>query len=161
MNEVSEVSEVNEETMVDRKYVVFELENEYYGIDIANVQGIEKVQDFTIVPNAKNYIKGVINLRGEVVPIIELRTRFGLEKKELDDDSRIIVVFLNELQVGILVDSSSEVIEFNENELNSAPTVLDENYEDFVKSIGEKDGRLIILLSTEKILDIKDEEENN
>ena len=161
MNEVSEVSEVNDETMVDRKYVVFELENEYYGIDIANVQGIEKVQDFTIVPNAKNYIKGVINLRGEVVPIIELRTRFGLEKKELDDDSRIIVVFLNELQVGILVDSSSEVIEFNENELNSAPTVLDENYEDFVKSIGEKDGRLIILLSTEKILDIKDEEENN
>lgn len=152
---------MNQESVEDKKYVVFKLENEYYGIDIENVQGIEKVHDFTIVPNAKKYIKGVINLRGEVVPIIELRTRFGLEKKELDDDSRIIVVFLNELQVGILVDSSSEVIEFNQSELNSAPTVLDESYEDFVKCIGKKDERLIILLSTEKILDIKDEEENN
>lgn len=152
---------MNQESVEDKKYVVFKLEDEYYGIDIENVQGIEKVHDFTIVPNAKKYIKGVINLRGEVVPIIELRTRFGLEKKELDDDSRIIVVFLNELQVGILVDSSSEVIEFNQSELNSAPTVLDESYEDFVKCIGKKDERLIILLSTEKILDIKDEEENN
>lgn len=152
---------MNEESVEDKKYVVFKLENEYYGIDIENVQGIEKVHDFTIVPNAKKYIKGVINLRGEVVPIIELRTRFGLEKKELDDDSRIIVVFLNDLQVGILVDSSSEVIEFNQSELNSAPTVLDESYEDFVKCIGKKDERLIILLSTEKILDINDEEENN
>lgn len=152
---------MNEESVEDKKYVVFKLENEYYGINIENVQGIEKVHDFTIVPNAKKYIKGVINLRGEVVPIIELRTRFGLEKKELDEDSRIIVVFLNELQVGILVDSSSEVIEFNQSELNSAPTVLDDSYEDFVKCIGKKDERLIILLSTEKILDIKDEEENN
>ena len=64
---------------VDKKYVVFKLESEYYGIEIDNVQGIEKVQDFTIVPNAKDYIKGVINLRGEVVPIIDLRKRFNLE----------------------------------------------------------------------------------
>lgn len=151
------------ENNLDRKYVVFKLENEYYGIDIENVQGIEKVQDFTTVPNSKEYIKGVINLRGEVVPIIDLRTRFGIEGKEIDDDSRIIVVFFNDLQVGILVDSSSEVIEFNEDEIDSAPTTLDTNYEDFVKCIGKNEERLIILLSTEKILDIKnqEEEENN
>ncbi len=143
---------------VDKKYVVFKLESEYYGIEIDNVQGIEKVQDFTIVPNAKDYIKGVINLRGEVVPIIDLRKRFNLEVKEIDDNSRIIVVLISEIQVGILVDASSEVIEFNQDEIDAAPSTLDENYQDFVKSIGKKDGRLIILLSTEKILDIKEED---
>ena len=150
-----------EKNMIDKKYVVFELESEFYGIDIDNVQGIEKVQDFTIVPNSKDYIKGVINLRGEVVPIINLRKRFALQEKEIDDDSRIIVVFLNELQVGLLVDSSSEVIEFNAGEIDTAPTTLDDTYEDFVKCIGKKDERLIILLSTEKILDIKDDEDEN
>lgn len=147
------------ENNLERKYVVFKLESEYYGIDIENVQGIEKVQDFTTVPNSKHYIKGVINLRGEVVPIIDLRKRFGIEEKDIDDDSRIIVVFFNDLQIGILVDSSSEVIEFNLDEIDNAPTTLDTNYEDFVKGIGKKEDRLIILLSTEKILDIKNEEE--
>ena len=149
---------ISENNKVDKKYVVFKLESEYYGIEIDNVQGIEKVQDFTIVPNAKDYIKGVINLRGEVVPIIDLRKRFNLEVKEIDDNSRIIVVLISEIQVGILVDASSEVIEFNQDEIDAAPSTLDENYQDFVKSIGKKDGRLIILLSTEKILDIKEED---
>lgn len=153
---------MSQKDMLEKKYVVFKLQNEFYGIDIENVQGIEKVQDFTKVPNAKDYIKGVINLRGEVVPIIELRKRFGLAEREIDENSRIIVVFLNEIQVGILVDSSSEVIEFNSEEIDIAPTSIENNSEDFVKSIGKKDGRLIILLSTEKILDIKnDSEENN
>lgn len=157
---------MSEKDMSEKKYVVFKLQNEFYGIDIDNVQGIEKVQDFTIVPNSKDYIKGVINLRGEVVPIIELRKRFGLVEKEIDENSRIIVVFLKDLQVGMLVDSSSEVIEFTPEEVDTAPTSIESNYEDFVKAIGKKDERLIILLSTEKILDIKDDlrdnlEENN
>lgn len=141
-----------------KKYVVFELEKELYGIDIASVQGIEKVHDFTIVPNSADYIKGVINLRGEVVPIINLRKRFGLEEQEMDDNSRIIVVFLNELQVGILVDSSSEVTEFSTEELEPAPTNTNEEYEDFVDKIGKRSGRIVILLSTEKILDIREED---
>lgn len=157
---------MSEKDMSEKKYVVFKLQNEFYGIDIDNVQGIEKVQDFTIVPNSKDYIKGVINLRGEVVPIIELRKRFGLVEKEIDENSRIIVVFLKDLQVGMLVDSSSEVIEFTPEEVDTAPTSIESNYEDFVKAIGKKDERLIILLSTEKILDIKNDlrdnlEENN
>ena len=153
---------MSQQDVLERKYVVFKLENEFYGIDIENVQGIEKVQEFTKVPNAKDYIKGVINLRGEVVPIIELRKRFRLPEREIDENSRIIVVFLNDLQVGILVDSSSEVIEFSSEEIDIAPSSMESEHENFVKSIGKKDERLIILLSTEKILDIKDElEENN
>lgn len=153
---------MSQQDILEKKYVVFKLENEFYGIDIESVQGIEKVQDFTKVPNSKDYIKGVINLRGEVVPIIELRKRFGLVEKEIDENSRIIVVFLNDIQVGILVDSSSEVIEFSPEDIDIAPTSIENSHEDFVKAIGKKDDRLIILLSTEKILDIKDElEENN
>lgn len=147
------------EDTLDKKYVVFKLEDEFYGIDIKNVQGIEKVQDFTIVPNAKYYIKGVINLRGEVVPIIDLRKRFGIEEKEIDTNSRIIVVFFSEIQVGILVDSSSEVIEFDLDDIDSSPSLLETEHEDFVKGIGKEQGRIVILLSTEKILDIVDEED--
>ncbi|WP_041701671.1 chemotaxis protein CheW [Gottschalkia acidurici] len=152
---------MNENIVSDKKYVVFKLEDEFYGIDINNVRAIEKAQDFTRVPNAKSHIKGVINLRGEVVPIIELRKRFGLSEKEIDSNSRIIIVFLNEIQVGMLVDSSSEVIEFNTEDLDSAPSSIDTAYEDFVKCIGKKDGRLIILLSTEKVIGIQESEENN
>ncbi len=147
------------EDTLDKKYVVFKLEEEFYGIDIKNVQGIEKVQDFTIVPNAKYYIKGVINLRGEVVPIIDLRKRFGIEEKEIDVNSRIIVVFFSDIQVGILVDSSSEVIEFNIDDIDSSPSLLETEHEDFVKGIGKEQERIIILLSTEKILDIVDEQD--
>lgn len=152
---------MSQKDMLEKKYVVFKIENEFYGIEIENVQGIEKVQDFTRVPNAKNYIKGVINLRGEVVPIIELRKRFELEEKEIDENSRIIVLSLNEIQVGMLVDSSSEVIEFTSEEIDTAPPLMESDHEDFVKAIGKKDERLIILLSTEKILDIKDNIEEN
>lgn len=151
---------MSEETL-DKKYVVFKLEDEFYGIDIKNVQGIEKVQDFTIVPNAKYYIKGVINLRGEVVPIIDLRKRFGIEEKEIDANSRIIVVFFSDIQVGILVDSSSEVIEFGIDDIDSAPTLPDAENEDFVKGIGKEKERIVILLSTEKILDMVDEDKIN
>lgn len=147
------------EDTLDKKYVVFKLEEEFYGIDIKNVQGIEKVQDFTIVPNAKYYIKGVINLRGEVVPIIDLRKRFGIEEKEIDSNSRIIVVFFSDIQVGILVDSSSEVIEFGLEDIDSSPSLLETEHEDFVKGIGKEQDRIVILLSTEKILDIVDEED--
>lgn len=152
---------MNENNISDKKYVVFKLEDEFYGIDINNVKAIEKIQDFTRVPNSKDYISGVINLRGEVIPIIDLRKRFELQEKEIDFNSRIIIVFLNELQVGMIVDSSSEVIQFSEDEIDVSPSIKDTAYEDFVKSIGKKEGRLVILLNTEKVLGVSEIEENN
>ncbi|OHW62780.1 chemotaxis protein CheW [Andreesenia angusta] len=143
----------------ERKYVVFRLEEEYYGIDINNVKGIEKAQDFTRVPNANYYIKGVINLRGEVVPVIDLRKRLGFHEKEEDGNSRIIIVQVHDMQVGLLVDSSSEVITFAEDELDSAQTMKDSIADDFVKYIGKKNDRLIILIDLMKVVGYEVEEE--
>ncbi|WP_352419624.1 chemotaxis protein CheW [Proteiniborus sp.] len=141
------------------KYVVFKIDNEYYGIDINNVKSIERIQHFTRVPNAPMYVKGVINLRGEVVPVIDLRLRFDLNHKEIDSNSRIIIVFVNELQIGLLVDSSSEVIEINSEEVDSPPMVKDNITEDFIKGIGKQDGKLIILIDIEKIIGLKEIEQ--
>lgn len=156
----NEELEVERNIEDERKYVVFKLEEEYYGIDINNVKSIEKAQDFTRVPNANYYIKGVINLRGEVVPVIDLRKRLGFHEKEEDGNSRIIIVMVHDIQVGLLVDSSSEVITFDEDEIDSAQTMKDNVSEDFVKYIGKKENRLIILIDLIKVVGYELEEDN-
>ena len=143
----------------ETKYVVFKIDNEYYGIDINNVKSIERIQDFTRVPNAPPYVKGVINLRGEVVPVIDLRMRFELTPRELDSNSRIIIVFVNEIQIGLLVDSSSEVIEINGEDVDSPPIVKENISEDFINGIGKQNGNLIILIDIEKIIGHKEIEQ--
>lgn len=154
----NEEFEVETSAEDERKYVVFRLEDEYYGIDINNVKSIEKAQDFTRVPNANYYIKGVINLRGEVVPVIDLRKRLGFCEKEEDANSRIIIVLVYDMQVGLLVDSSSEVTTFAEDELDSAQTMKDSISDDFVKYIGKKNDRLIILIDLMKVVGYEIEE---
>ncbi|SDY83906.1 purine-binding chemotaxis protein CheW [Proteiniborus ethanoligenes] len=143
----------------ETKYVVFKIDNEYYGIDINNVKSIERIQDFTRVPNAPPYVKGVINLRGEVVPVIDLRMRFELTPRELDSNSRIIIVFVNEIQIGLLVDSSSEVIEINGEDVDSPPIVKENISEDFINGIGKQNGNLIILIDIEKVIGHKEIEQ--
>lgn len=144
---------------VGSKYVVFKIDNENYGIDINNVKSIERIQHFTRVPNSPAYVKGVINLRGEVVPVIDLRLRFELDHKEFNSNSRIIIIFVNELQIGLLVDSSSEVIEINSEEVDSPPMLKDNISEDFIKGIGKQDGKLFILIDVEKVIGIKEIEQ--
>lgn len=144
---------------VETKYVVFNVDNEHYGIDINNVKSIEKIQHFTRIPNSPMYVKGVINLRGEVVPVIDLRLRFELDYKEFNSNSRIIIIFVNELQIGLLVDSSSEVIEINPEEIDSPPMIKDNISDDFIKGIGKQDGKLIILIDVEKVIGIKEIEQ--
>jgi len=141
------------------KYVVFKMNNEHYGIDIANVKSIERIQSFTRVPNSPIYVKGVINLRGEVVPIIDLRLRFQLPYKELDSNSRIIIVFVNDIEIGLLVDSSSEVIEISPQDIDNPPTIKDSSTEGFIKGIGKKDEKLIILIDLEKVIGLKEIEQ--
>ncbi|SHJ91305.1 chemotaxis protein CheW [Paramaledivibacter caminithermalis] len=141
-----------------KEYVVFKLDNEYYGIDIHNVETIEKVMPMTRVPYTKDFVKGVINLRGNVVPVIDLRKRFDLSMKEYDENSRIIIVKLDEITVGMTVDSSSEVIQLSEKDIEEAPSLKGTSEENFVKCIGKKDKRIIMIIDLYKILDINDME---
>lgn len=138
---------------VEDKYVIFKLENEYFGLDINNVLSIEKMQEYTRVPNAASYVKGVINLRGEVVPIIDLRTRLGLKQKDLDLNTRIIIVSGEELVVGLIVDSSSEVLEISKDNIDKPPATGENKFNEYIKGIGKDDDRLIILIDLERLLE--------
>lgn len=140
------------------KYVVFKIEQEFYGIDISKVKSIERIQHFTRVPNAPPFVKGVINLRGEVVPIIDFRLRINIDYKEIDLDSRIIIVNVDEIQVGLLVDSSSEVIEIGSDNIDNPPMEKEGVAENFVEGIGKLDGKLIILINVESLIKTKEVE---
>lgn len=134
------------------QYVIFKLENEYYGITIDFVETIEKISEITRLPNAPTYIIGVINLRGEVIPVIDLRKKFGMDTHKITEESRIIILSYEEIVVGILVDSSSEVLTINNEDIDSSNTLIDVSEEDHVKAIGKVNGRMIIILDVMKIL---------
>ncbi len=138
-----------------REFVTFRLNQEFYGIDINNVENIEKVLPITRVPYTLKYVNGVINLRGIIVPVVDLRTRFGLEPKPASDESRIIIVNVDDLKIGMQVDSSSEVLQISTDEIDDAPNVRKDSDNEFVKNIGKKNGRIIMLIDLYKVLNIE------
>ncbi len=138
-----------------REFVTFRLNQEHYGINIQNVENIEKVLPITRIPYTLNYIKGVVNLRGIIVPVVDLRARFGLEKRPASDESRIIIVNLEDNKIGMLVDASSEVLQIAEEDIDAAPNVKKEANNEFVKNIGKKNGRIIMLIDLHKVLGIE------
>jgi purine-binding chemotaxis protein CheW len=141
-----------------KEYVIFRLADESYGIDIDYVENIEKHTEITRVPYTEKYIKGVINLRGNIIPVIDVRTRFGIEAKEPDKDSRIMIINLEELKVGLLVDASSEVLQMTADAIEPAPRVIG-NEDDYVANIGKDNGRIIMIVALEKLLEIEALEE--
>jgi len=138
-----------------REFVTFRLNEEYYGINIQSVENIEKVLPITRIPHTLNYIKGVVNLRGIIVPVVDLRARFDLEKKPYTDDSRIIIINLEENKIGLLVDSSSEVLQISVDDIDASPNIRNENNNEFIKNIGKKNGRIIMLIDLHKVLNIE------
>lgn len=140
--------------MNSAEYVVFKLNDEYYGIDIHNVENIEKLLTITRVPYTENHIEGVVNLRGNVIPVVDLRKRFDLPKKDFDDETRIIIVNINELKVGMIVDSSSEVLKLEREDIDAAPAIRGSINVDFIREIGKSEGRIVMLVDLKKVLGI-------
>lgn len=140
-------------TVIENKYVIFKLDKEYYGIPINNVIYIERMQKITRVPNGPEFLKGVINLRGEVIPLIDLRQKLSMETKEEDNNSRIIVVQEEEVMIGLIVDSSSEVIEIDSNNIDNPPTSSENEEPSYIYGIGKTSDRLVILLELSKIIE--------
>ena len=112
------------ESTMDNKYVIFKMDNEYYGISIESVISIEKMENITRIPNSPKHIKGVINLRGEVITLVSLRNKINMEDKEINSNSRIIVVSKDDITLGLIVDSSSEVMEIDPNNIDNPPSTL-------------------------------------
>jgi purine-binding chemotaxis protein CheW len=140
--------------MTYNQYVLFKLEHELYGIDIHQVATIERIMPMTRVPHAADYVEGVINLRGEVVPVINLRKRLNLQQAEVDEETRIIIVSVEDMVVGLLVDSSSEVLQLSSTEVESIANISENIEDDYAMTIGKKDDHIIILLDINKVLGI-------
>jgi len=137
-----------------REYVVFKIDNEYYGINIKFVENIEKAQSITRVPFAQSYLEGVINLRGNIIPVVNLRERFMMESKDITKDTRIIIINFSGYNIGLVVDSSSEVVQFDEGNIEKAPKIGNLAKNDFIKEVGKENERIVMLIDIKKVLDI-------
>lgn len=139
------------------KVIVFKLGHEEYGIEVDKVQTIERMMPITRVPKTFSFVKGVINLRGVVIPVIDLRGRFGLPEAEFTDQTRIIIVTANEMEVGFIVDSANDVIDLNSDLIDSPPDVvggIKAKYLQGVARISEE--RLLVMLNLSEVLNRKE-----
>jgi len=143
---------MNRETHV----VGFSVGRETYGIPIASLHEIVRVPEITAVPDAPAYLEGVINLRGKIVSVIDLRKRFGKPTTALDRHSRILVVEQRGRLAGMIVDSASEVIKIPDTDVESAPAMMRDGGLDCVTGLGKYKGRLIILLDIDKVLTVRE-----
>ncbi len=132
--------------------VTFTIANEEFGVDILRVQEIIRFMEITKVPNAPHFVEGVINLRGKVIPIVDLRTRFGLVGKDKDSHTRIIVVDIQNTIVGFVVDSVSEVLRIKHDTVEPPPPVVAGIESEYIKGVGKLDDKLLILLDLDKLL---------
>jgi purine-binding chemotaxis protein CheW len=139
------------------KVIVFQLKDEEYGIPVQQVRSIEKMQHITRVPRTAPYVKGVINLRGVVTPIIDLRTRFELEEHAYTDSTRMIIVALDQMEVGLIVDAANDVIDIPISSIEPRPEVVGNVEVEYINGVAKVDKRLIILLNLEKVLTQQDE----
>jgi purine-binding chemotaxis protein CheW len=132
--------------------VSFKIGDEEFGVDILKVQEINRMLDVTQVPNAPAYVDGVINLRGKVIPIMDLRSRFGMARRERDKNSRIVVVELNGKIVGFVVDSVNEVLRIPKSVTEPPPALVAGINTEYITAVGKLDDRLLILLDLDKVL---------
>jgi purine-binding chemotaxis protein CheW len=134
------------------QFVTFVLMDETYGINVMQVQEVLRVTEIAPVPGAPKYVLGIINLRGNVVTVIDTRTRFGLPPVEMDDASRIIVIESEKQVVGILVDAVAEVVELYESEIDVAPNVGTEDSSRYIQGVATREEGLLILVDLNKLL---------
>lgn len=140
------------EALTDIKVIVFQLKDEEYGIPVQQVQSIERMMHITRVPKVAKFVKGVMNLRGVVTPIIDLRKRFGIEEVEYTESTRIIIVGVNDMEVGLIVDAANDVIDIPEGAIEPPPEVVGTVEVEYLNGVAKLDKRLLILLNLEKVL---------
>lgn len=143
----------------EEQLVIFTLANETYGIAISAVNEIIRMQAITEVPRTPDFVEGVINLRGRIVPVIDLRKRFRLEVAEQTQASRIMVVEMQDLVVGMIVDSVTEVLRLPSDSIEPTPPMVSGVDAAYLRGVGKRDDRLIILLDIDKVLYTKEQEE--
>lgn len=142
---------------MENQYVVFKLEDEFYGVNIATVESIIKVQDITKMPHMPDFVEGITNLRGKVIPVIDLRKRFKLHSAAENDDTRIVVVEIDGIMAGMVVDMVTEVLRVSDDNIEPPSPMVSTVNTAFITSIAKVEDRLIILLDLGEILTIEEQ----
>lgn len=154
IGQLAENQKVNED--MDNKYLTFFLAREIYGVEIAYVTEIIGIQKITNIPEMPDYIKGVINLRGKVIPVMDVRTRFHMEQREYDERTCIIVVDISGTTVGLVVDEVSEVADIPEDQVEPPPMGRQGKGNAFIKGMGKSGDSVKILLNIESLIKEED-----
>ncbi|WP_282176965.1 chemotaxis protein CheW [Vibrio nereis] len=153
MSQTNEV-EVRKDQSNDEvlQWVTFQLEEETYGINVMQVREVLRYTEIAPVPGAPDYVLGIINLRGNVVTVIDTRSRFGLIDGEITDNTRIIVIESEHQVIGILVDSVAEVVYLRSSQIDTTPSVGTDESAKFIQGVSNRDGKLLILVDLNKLL---------
>ncbi len=150
--EVIENQIISDEDSQEGKYLTFPLGKEEFGIEIRSVREIIGIQKITDVPEMPHYVKGVINLRGKIIPVMDIRLKFGMQEREYDERTTIIVVQINDLDVGLIVDNVSEVLDIANSDIEPPSTITGNDESQYVKAFGKVSEKVVIILDTQKLL---------
>ncbi len=134
------------------KFLTFPLADEEYGIEIRHVTEIVGIQNITYLPDTPQYVRGVINLRGKVIPVIDVRLRFAMEEREYDDRTCVVVVNIEDSSVGLIVDSVSEVIDIPKSNIEPSPNIRNGKTSDFISGLGKVAEEVKILLNIQSLI---------
>jgi purine-binding chemotaxis protein CheW len=149
-------NEANIEINETKQYVTFSIGEEMYGIDVGRAQEVLNYTNITHIPNTMSFMKGIIDLRGVIVPLIDIRIKFKLEEKEYDHNTVIIIIEVQGILFGMIVDSVSNVVNVAINDIHNTPHFSQDIDSDSVIGIGRVDGKLLIVLDVDKILTIEE-----
>lgn len=134
------------------QWVTFKLDGETYGINVMQVQEVLRYTEIAPVPGAPHYVMGIINLRGNVVTVIDTRNRFGLQSAEVSEQTRIVIIEADSHVIGILVDAVAEVVYLRQSEIETAPNVGNDESAKFIQGVCNKNNELLILVELDKLL---------
>jgi purine-binding chemotaxis protein CheW len=156
MEKIANIAETISSQGSQDQFVTFTLGDEEYGVEVLKVQEIIGHQGFTKVPNVPNFVKGVLNLRGSVVPVIDLRIKFNMPERDYDNFTVILILEVDERVIGAIVDAVSDVVSLQESEIQSTPDFSSGIRADFISGMGRKDDKLIMILDIDKVLGEED-----
>lgn len=149
---MSDYDSYNDNSSLNNKYLTFFLEKESYGIDISNVIEIIGIQEITKLPDMPEFVKGIINLRGQTIPVMDLRLRFHLPYQEYGPRTCIIIVSIEDFQFGFIVDTVSEVLDIDEDNIDKPTTAKFSGKKKYISGIGKVQDKVIILLDISRIM---------
>lgn len=142
----------DEEDVTTEKYLTFIIDKQTYAVEISNVKEIISIQDITTMPDFPDFIKGIINVRGVIIPVIDMRYRFKKPEIEYNDRTSIVITIINELLVGLIVDSVDEVLDIEKADISPSPKMSSDTNAKYVSDIAKVDKKIILILDANRIL---------